>query len=140
VAVGREGPLAVLEVRDHGPGIPPEHAEKVFERFYRVDSSRTRAQGGGSGLGLSIVAAVVSAHGGRVGVAPTPGGGATFRMELPATDGPPDDGPDDSDHDDSDHEAPGEAGAGAGDPTVPVNAGRGSAGETSTQGQPRRGV
>jgi two-component system OmpR family sensor kinase len=86
VAVGREGATAVLEVRDHGPGIPPDHAEKVFERFYRVDSSRTRGQGGGSGLGLSIVAAVVSAHGGRVGVAPTPGGGATFRLELAAAE------------------------------------------------------
>jgi two-component system OmpR family sensor kinase len=83
VAVGSDGPAAVLEVRDHGAGITPEHAEKVFERFYRVDSSRTRGQGGGSGLGLSIVAAVVSAHSGRVGVAPTPGGGATFRVELP---------------------------------------------------------
>jgi two-component system OmpR family sensor kinase len=86
VAVGRDGPTAVLEVRDHGPGIPPDHAEKVFERFYRVDSSRARGQGGGSGLGLSIVAAVVSAHSGRVGVAPTPGGGATFRVELPAAE------------------------------------------------------
>jgi two-component system, OmpR family, sensor kinase len=83
VAVGSDGTAAVLEVRDHGAGITPEHAEKVFERFYRVDSSRTRGQGGGSGLGLSIVAAVVSAHSGRVGVAPTPGGGATFRVELP---------------------------------------------------------
>jgi two-component system OmpR family sensor kinase len=83
VAVGTEGTLAVLEVRDHGPGLPPEHAVKVFERFYRVDASRARSQGGGSGLGLSIVTAVVTAHGGRVGVAPTPGGGATFRVELP---------------------------------------------------------
>ena len=83
VAVGRENGRAVLEVRDHGPGLAPEHAVKVFERFYRVDASRARSQGGGSGLGLSIVTAVVTAHGGRVGVAPTPGGGATFRVELP---------------------------------------------------------
>jgi two-component system OmpR family sensor kinase len=83
VAVGHEGGRAVLEVRDHGPGLPAEHAVKVFERFYRVDASRARSQGGGSGLGLSIVTAVVTAHGGRVGVAPTPGGGATFRVELP---------------------------------------------------------
>jgi two-component system OmpR family sensor kinase len=83
LAVGRAGDLAVLEVRDHGAGLAPEHAAKVFERFYRVDASRARHQGGGSGLGLSIVTAVVSAHGGRVGVATTPGGGATFRVELP---------------------------------------------------------
>jgi two-component system OmpR family sensor kinase len=83
VAVGTEDGRAVLEVRDHGLGLPPEHAVKVFERFYRVDASRARSQGGGSGLGLSIVTAVVTAHGGRVGVAPTPGGGATFRVELP---------------------------------------------------------
>lgn len=86
VAVGSVGQQAVLEVRDHGPGLPPEHAAKVFERFYRVDASRARTQGGGSGLGLSIVTAVVTAHGGRVGVAPTPGGGATFRVELPLAD------------------------------------------------------
>ncbi len=83
LAVGRAAGLAVLEVRDHGAGLAPEHAAKVFERFYRVDASRARHQGGGSGLGLSIVTAVVSAHGGRVGVATTPGGGATFRVELP---------------------------------------------------------
>ena len=83
VAVGAEGNRAILEVRDHGPGLPPEHAAKIFERFYRIDASRARSQGGGTGLGLSIVTAVVTAHGGRVGVAPTPGGGATFRVELP---------------------------------------------------------
>jgi two-component system OmpR family sensor kinase len=80
-----EGASAVLEVRDHGPGLPPEEAGRVFERFYRVDSSRRRGAGGGSGLGLSIVAAVTSAHGGTVDVRSTPGGGATFRVALPAT-------------------------------------------------------
>jgi two-component system OmpR family sensor kinase len=55
----------------------------VFERFYRADPSRMRGKGGGSGLGLAIVAAVVGAHGGKVGVAPTPGGGATFVVDLP---------------------------------------------------------
>jgi two-component system OmpR family sensor kinase len=90
VAVGVEpasegsGARAVLEVRDHGPGLPEEEAAKVFERFYRVDSSRRRGTGGGSGLGLSIVSAVTSAHGGTVGVRATPGGGATFRVALPA--------------------------------------------------------
>jgi two-component system OmpR family sensor kinase len=55
----------------------------VFERFYRVDSSRQRGTGGGSGLGLSIVAAVTAAHGGTVAALQTPGGGATFRVALP---------------------------------------------------------
>ena len=73
----------VLEVHDHGPGLPDGEAERVFERFYRVDSSRTRGHGGGSGLGLSIVAAVVSAHGGKVAALRTSGGGATFRVEFP---------------------------------------------------------
>ena len=71
-----------MEVVDHGPGIPLEDRARVFERFFRADSSRTRASGG-SGLGLSIVAALVSAHGGAVLVEETPGGGATFRVTLP---------------------------------------------------------
>jgi two-component system OmpR family sensor kinase len=81
---GGGGVRAVLEVRDHGPGLTPEQSEKVFERFYRLDSSRRRDTGGGSGLGLSIVSAVVAAHAGTVTVVPTPGGGATFRVSLPA--------------------------------------------------------
>jgi two-component system OmpR family sensor kinase len=84
VAVGREDGAAVLEVRDHGTGLTPEQASRVFERFYRLDSSRRRGTGGGSGLGLSIVAAVVAAHAGGVQVLTTPGGGATFRVTLPA--------------------------------------------------------
>ena len=64
---------AVLEVRDHGPGLPAEHAERVFERFYRVDASRQRGAGGGSGLGLSIVSAVAAAHGGTASVRETDG-------------------------------------------------------------------
>lgn len=73
---------AVIEVRDHGPGIPAEDAEKVFERFYRADESRSRASGG-SGLGLAIVSGVVSAHGGVVKLHETPGGGATVQVKLP---------------------------------------------------------
>ncbi len=79
--------VVVLEVRDHGPGIPPEEAERVFERFYRVDTSRARTSGG-SGLGLAIVAAITAAHGGTVRVAPTPGGGTTVRLTLPAMPAP----------------------------------------------------
>ncbi|HVS43627.1 MAG TPA: HAMP domain-containing sensor histidine kinase [Candidatus Dormibacteraeota bacterium] len=88
VALHRDDGHAVLEVIDHGPGIPAAHAEHVFERFYRVDSARSGDQGG-SGLGLSIAAAVVQAHGGRIGVVPTPGGGATFRISLPVRDARP---------------------------------------------------
>ena len=83
-AEGPDGTRVVLEVRDHGPGIAPEHAARVFERFYRVDASRTRESGGGAGLGMAIVAAIVGAHRGSVRIAPTPGGGTTVRVELPA--------------------------------------------------------
>ncbi|MBD7917253.1 HAMP domain-containing histidine kinase [Cellulomonas sp. Sa3CUA2] len=89
IAVGAaDDETAVVEVRDHGPGIPPEHAERVFERFYRIDASRTR-DSGGSGLGMAIVAAIVASHGGTVAVHPTPGGGATVRVELPVAGPPP---------------------------------------------------
>ncbi|STD04637.1 Probable sensor histidine kinase TcrY [Dermatophilus congolensis] len=83
VAVGIHQQRARVEVRDHGPGIEPEVASKVFERFYRNDPARGRKPSGGYGLGLAIVAGLIEAHGGRVGVAPTPGGGATFVFELP---------------------------------------------------------
>ncbi|WP_405136355.1 sensor histidine kinase [Nocardia sp. NBC_01388] len=71
-----------IDVIDTGPGLSPEAATRVFERFYRTDSSRTRASGG-SGLGLSIVQALVTAHGGRVSVQSEPGHGATFTVTLP---------------------------------------------------------
>jgi two-component system OmpR family sensor kinase len=89
LAVGRTGDRVVVEVRDHGPGIAPEHARRVFERFYRVDASRTRegnGTGGGAGLGMAIVAAIDEAHHGEVAIAQTPGGGATVRVALPADD------------------------------------------------------
>jgi two-component system OmpR family sensor kinase len=73
---------AQLTVADHGPGLTEEQAERVFERFYRADTSRARASGG-AGLGLSIVAAVTEAHGGTAAARPTPGGGATFVVTLP---------------------------------------------------------
>ena len=84
-------PLAVLEVSDDGPGVPAVHAGRVFERLYRADFSRTRGNGGGSGLGLSIVAAIVHGHGGWVELDRTAGGGATFRVVLPASCLPDDD-------------------------------------------------
>jgi two-component system, OmpR family, sensor kinase len=82
-ANGHSGPTAVvLEVTDHGPGLAPEQAEHVFERFYRADQARTRTSGG-AGLGLAIVSALVAAHGGTVWVESAPGRGATFRIALP---------------------------------------------------------
>ena len=75
----------VLEVRDRGPGIAAEHAEQVFERFYRSDASRARGGGGGAGLGLAIVASIVAAHGGSVHAEPREGGGTTLRVTLPAS-------------------------------------------------------
>jgi two-component system OmpR family sensor kinase len=76
---------SVIEVRDHGPGIPDEEAPKIFERFYRADTSRTR-ETGGSGLGLAIVAAIVGSHSGTVRVVHTEGGGATLIVTLPHRD------------------------------------------------------
>ena len=82
VRVGGDDDWARLEVADRGPGLTPEQAERVFQRFYRTDTARTRAQGG-TGLGLSIVSAIADAHGGRVEVDTAPGEGATFRLLLP---------------------------------------------------------
>jgi two-component system, OmpR family, sensor kinase len=82
VRVGTEGDDAVLEVADTGPGMTPQDASRVFERFYRTDSSRARASGG-TGLGLSIVDSLVRAHGGAVGVTTAPGAGCCFRVTLP---------------------------------------------------------
>ncbi|CAJ1495854.1 sensor histidine kinase [[Mycobacterium] burgundiense] len=93
VRIGTRGQDAVLEVVDEGPGIAPEDARRVFERFYRTDSSRTRSSGG-AGLGLSIVDSLVRAHGGLVTVATAPGQGSRFVVRLPRLvnvdmDGPP---------------------------------------------------
>ncbi|TGD32121.1 HAMP domain-containing protein [Brevibacterium sp. S22] len=74
-----------FEVRDHGDGIDPEVVPRIFERFYRLDVSRTRDTGG-SGLGLSIVKAIVENHHGAISVHETPGGGATFRIDLPISE------------------------------------------------------
>jgi two-component system OmpR family sensor kinase len=77
-----DGAMARIEVADDGPGVPPEMGDRVFERFFRADESRTRSSGG-AGLGLAIVSAIATAHGGRAEMESTPGEGATFRILLP---------------------------------------------------------
>ncbi|WP_318014247.1 HAMP domain-containing sensor histidine kinase [Geodermatophilus sp. YIM 151500] len=91
----------VLRVADEGPGLAPDDATRVFERFYRADTSRTR-QAGGTGLGLAIVASLVAAHGGTVDLTTAEGRGATFTVRLPRSGPVPDDGPDERPHDGAD--------------------------------------
>jgi two-component system OmpR family sensor kinase len=88
VAVWRDRAVVVIHVGDDGPGLPPDVAPRVFERFYRGDPARSR-QTGGVGLGLSIVAAIVEAHGGTVSAASPQGSGATFEVRLPARNAQP---------------------------------------------------
>ena len=71
-----------ISVSDTGPGIPPDELEQIFERFHRVDGSRSRDRGG-SGLGLAIARAIIEAHGGRIDAESDPGHGAVFRIDLP---------------------------------------------------------
>jgi two-component system OmpR family sensor kinase len=78
------GDAVRLEVRDHGPGLPTDDADELFERFWRAEGGRERGKGG-AGLGLAIVAGIVDAHGGRVSAANAPDGGAIFTVRLPAT-------------------------------------------------------
>lgn len=87
VSADQERQVAVLSVIDHGEGIPAQIREKIFQRFWRADTSRTR-ETGGSGLGLAIVASIVDLHHGTVDVVETPGGGATFRVTLPLAESP----------------------------------------------------
>ena len=89
VTVRRDDRLVDLEVRDHGPGLPTEQPEELFERFTRGAAGARRAAGrGGTGLGLAVVAGIVAAHGGSVRAANAPGGGAAFVVSLPVA-GPP---------------------------------------------------
>ena len=88
VALHDDGTHALIDVVDHGRGIPEEQRDAVFQRFHRADPSRSGDQGG-SGLGLSIASAVVSAHYGTISVLTTPAGGATFRVQLPLQDAAP---------------------------------------------------
>ena len=82
VRIGTRGDCAILEVADKGPGMTQDDAHRVFERFFRTDSSRARSSGG-TGLGLSIVDSLVFAHGGTVTVETAPGRGCCFRVSLP---------------------------------------------------------
>jgi two-component system OmpR family sensor kinase len=84
LSVERRGDQVVIEVADRGPGLGEAAADgRLFERFYRADPSRARASGG-AGLGLSITAAILDAHDGSVEAADRDGGGAVFRLVLPA--------------------------------------------------------
>jgi two-component system OmpR family sensor kinase len=84
IGVGTVEGRGVIEVADRGPGLTADQAARVFERFYRVDSSRSRQDGGGAGLGLAIVSALTAAHHGQVDLVTTPGEGAVFRVSIPA--------------------------------------------------------
>jgi len=81
LAVRREAGRVVLTVTDNGPGIAPGEREAVFRRLYRSDASRSQR---GLGLGLSMVKAIVEAHGGDVSAGEAPGGGARLTVRLPA--------------------------------------------------------
>jgi two-component system OmpR family sensor kinase len=82
ISLRYEGGRAVLEVRDHGPGLPADTGDRVFDRFWRTEGGRSRGRGG-SGLGLAIVKAIVQAHHGEVHAGNAPDGGALFRVTLP---------------------------------------------------------
>lgn len=92
VTCRRVGDFLELEVADTGPGIPEEHLEHIFQRFYRADPSRSRKTGG-TGLGLAIVKEVVEAHAGKVDARNLPRAGAAFRIQLPLSAGGSEIGP-----------------------------------------------
>ena len=114
VRVSQANDEAVVEVADDGPGLNDEQRSRVFERFYRADPSRSRLKGG-AGLGLSIVNAIVTAHGGTVRAISLPGQGASFSVHLPLS------------HEGADADADGAGGAGVGEASSKA-AGPGEAG------------
>jgi two-component system OmpR family sensor kinase len=83
VRVDTDGAEAIVVVSDDGPGLPEDQTDRVFERFFRADPSRSRTRGG-AGLGLSIVDAIVTAHGGSVSASSAPGQGMTITVRLPS--------------------------------------------------------
>jgi signal transduction histidine kinase len=92
VTTASAGEEARVEVLDQGPGIPPDARERVFDRFARLDASRTRATGG-AGIGLSLVREVARAHGGRAWTEPGPHGGSRFSLAVPRAQAPPEPAP-----------------------------------------------
>jgi two-component system phosphate regulon sensor histidine kinase PhoR len=82
VSARQHDDMLVIDVRDQGVGIPHDHLDRIFERFYRVDKARSRERGG-TGLGLAIVKHIAQVHGGQVSVASTVGQGSTFMMHIP---------------------------------------------------------
>jgi two-component system OmpR family sensor kinase len=83
VRVTHDAHTVVITVTDHGAGIAPEHLDRIWERFYRVDPSRTRATGG-MGLGLSVAKRLTEAMGGQISVTSVVGSGTTFTLRFPA--------------------------------------------------------
>ena len=82
IRVERLGNQGLLAIADEGQGIPPEHRERIFHRFFRVDEARSRERGG-AGLGLAIAKWAVEIHGGQITVQERPGAGSEFRILLP---------------------------------------------------------
>jgi len=82
VHVRQEDAMLIIDVRDQGVGIPYDHLDRIFERFYRVDKARSRERGG-TGLGLAIVKHIAQVHGGQVSVTSTVGHGSTFTLRIP---------------------------------------------------------
>jgi two-component system OmpR family sensor kinase len=82
VTVSTADDAVILTIADHGPGIPAEEREHLFERFWRREGGRERGRAG-AGLGLAIVNTIVASHHGRITVGETPGGGAEFHVALP---------------------------------------------------------
>ena len=88
------GTEVVVEIADHGPGLPPGEEERIFEKFYRGPQAGDRS---GSGLGLAICRGIIEAHGGRITSGNRPEGGAVFRIFIPVANPPPSVEPDEAD-------------------------------------------